>query len=311
MDDKLLQLYFEGRATEEQSRLITEWLDADAANMKHYQQLCRLYEIGFWHEEPETAVISLKGKFRWRSLLREAVKIAAVFILGFTLNYWLNQGVEGDISMQTVHVPAGQNAQLTLADGSKVWLNAGSTLNFPTRFVKEKRQVTLEGEGFFEVKANKEKPFIVSTSTYDIRALGTSFNVNAYKSSGIFETSLLTGKVEITDCAKKETVLLLPNNRVILESGKLKTLPIQDAEYFLWREGIISFNEPLSKVLKKLELYFDVKIKVNNKRVLQDVHLCVGKFRSRDGLEHILRVLQLTNRFSYEKDDEKNIVTIN
>ena len=279
--------------------------------MKHYQQLCRLYEIGFWHEEPETAVISLKGKFRWRSLLREAVKIAAVFILGFTLNYWLNQGVEGDISMQTVHVPAGQNAQLTLADGSKVWLNAGSTLNFPTRFVKEKRQVTLEGEGFFEVKANKEKPFIVSTSTYDIRALGTSFNVNAYKSSGIFETSLLTGKVEITDCAKKETVLLLPNNRVILESGKLKTLPIQDAEYFLWREGIISFNEPLSKVLKKLELYFDVKIKVNNKRVLQDVHLCVGKFRSRDGLEHILRVLQLTNRFSYEKDDEKNIVTIN
>lgn len=311
MDDKLLQLYFEGRTTEEQSRLITEWLDADAANMKHYQQLCRLYEIGFWHEEPETAVISLKGKFRWRSLLREAVKIAAVFILGFTLNYWLNQGVEGDISMQTVHVPAGQNAQLTLADGSKVWLNAGSTLNFPTRFVKEKRQVTLEGEGFFEVKANKEKPFIVSTSTYDIRALGTSFNVNAYKSSGIFETSLLTGKVEITDCAKKETVLLLPNNRVILESGKLKTLPIQDAEYFLWREGIISFNEPLSKVLKKLELYFDVKIKVNNKRVLQDVHLCVGKFRSRDGLEHILRVLQLTNRFSYEKDDEKNIVTIN
>lgn len=311
MDDKLLQLYFEGRTTEEQSRLITEWLDADVANMKHYQQLCRLYEIGFWHEEPETAVISLKGKFRWRSLLREAVKIAAVFILGFTLNYWLNQGVEGDISMQTVHVPAGQNAQLTLADGSKVWLNAGSTLNFPTRFVKEKRQVTLEGEGFFEVKANKEKPFIVSTSTYDIRALGTSFNVNAYKSSGIFETSLLTGKVEITDCAKKETVLLLPNNRVILESGKLKTLPIQDAEYFLWREGIISFNEPLSKVLKKLELYFDVKIKVNNKRVLQDVHLCVGKFRSRDGLEHILRVLQLTNRFSYEKDDEKNIVTIN
>ena len=311
MNDKLLQLYFEGRATEEQSRLITEWLDADAANMKHYQQLCRLYEIGFWHEEPETAVISLKGKFRWRSLLREAVKIAAVFILGFTLNYWLNQGVEGDISMQTVHVPAGQNAQLTLADGSKVWLNAGSTLNFPTRFVKEKRQVTLEGEGFFEVKANKEKPFIVSTSTYDVKALGTSFNVNAYKSSGIFETSLLTGKVEITDCAKKETVLLLPNNRVILESGKLKTLPIQDAEYFLWREGIISFNEPLSKVLKKLELYFDVKIKVNNKRVLQDVHLCVGKFRSRDGLEHILRVLQLTNRFSYEKDDEKNIVTIN
>ena len=84
MDDKLLQLYFEGRTTAEQSRLVTEWLDADAANMKHYQQLCRLYEIAFWHEKPETVTQSLKEKFRWRTILREAVKIAAVFILGFT-----------------------------------------------------------------------------------------------------------------------------------------------------------------------------------------------------------------------------------
>ncbi len=66
------------------------------------------------------------------------MKIAAVFILGFTLNYWFNPGTEEDIAMQTVHVPAGQNAQLTLADGSKVWLNAGSTLNFPTRFIEGK-----------------------------------------------------------------------------------------------------------------------------------------------------------------------------
>lgn len=92
MDDKLLQLYFEGRTTAEQSRLVTEWLDADAANMKHYQQLCRLYEIAFWHEKPETVTLSLKEKFRWRTILREAVKIAAVFILGFTLNYWFNPG---------------------------------------------------------------------------------------------------------------------------------------------------------------------------------------------------------------------------
>lgn len=310
MDDKLLQLYFEGRTTEEQSRLITEWLDADIANMKHYQQLCRLYEIGFWHEKPETATLSFKEKFRWRNIIREAVKIAAVFILGFTFNYWLNRGVEEDIAMQTVHVPAGQNAQLTLADGSKVWLNAGSTLNFPTRFIEEKRQVTLEGEGFFEVKANKEKPFIVSTSIYDIKALGTSFNVNAYKQSKEFETALLTGKVEISDRITDRVLSLTPNSRAVLRNNGLSVIPIESKDYYLWREGILYFDEPLTEVLDKLKLYFDVNIDVKNRSVLENKRHCTGKFRTRDGLDHILNVLQLTNHFTYKKDEEKNLIII-
>lgn len=309
MDDKLLQLYFEGRATNEQSRSITEWLDADEANMKYYQHLCRLYEINLWDEQPVTVSVS-RSKVKSRRFVLEFLKIAAVFVLGFLLNNRMNIP-DKDIFMQTVQVPAGQNAQVTLADGSKVWLNAGSTLHFPTRFPDKERLVNLEGEGFFEVQANKEKPFIVSTTSYTIKALGTTFNVNAYKKSKDFETSLLTGKVEVADHAGKQTILLSPNNRVVLEGNKLKTLPIQDSEYFLWREGIICFNEPLSEVLKKLELYFDVKIEVNNKRVLQNEQHCIGKFRSRDGLEHILEVLQLTSHFSYKKDDEKNLVTIN
>lgn len=309
MDDKLLQLYFEGRTTDEQSRSITEWLDADEANMKYYQHLCRLYEINLWDEQPVTVSVS-RSKVKSRRFVLEFLKIAAVFVLGFLLNNRMNIP-DKDIFMQTVQVPAGQNAQVTLADGSKVWLNAGSTLHFPTRFPGKERLVNLEGEGFFEVQANKEKPFIVSTTSYTIKALGTTFNVNAYKKSKDFETSLLTGKVEVAAHAGKQTILLSPNNRVVLEGNKLKTLPIQDSEYFLWREGIICFNEPLSEVLKKLELYFDVKIEVNNKRVLQNEQHCIGKFRSRDGLEHILEVLQLTSHFSYKKDDEKNLVTIN
>lgn len=309
MDDKLLQLYFEGRATDDQSRSITEWLDADEANMKYYQHLCRLYEINLWDEQPVTVSVS-RSKVKSRRFVLEFLKIAAVFVLGFLLNNRMNIP-DKDIFMQTVQVPAGQNAQVTLADGSKVWLNAGSTLHFPTRFPDKERLVNLEGEGFFEVQANKKKPFIVSTTSYTIKALGTTFNVNAYKKSKDFETSLLTGKVEVADHAGKQTIQLSPNNRVVLEGNKLKTLPIQDSEYFLWREGIICFNEPLSEVLKKLELYFDVKIEVNNKRVLQNEQHCIGKFRSRDGLEHILEVLQLTSHFSYKKDDEKNLVTIN
>lgn len=314
MDDKLLQLYFEGHTTDEQSRLITEWLDADEANMTHYQQLCRLYEISFWHEVPEVVTKLFPKKIKLKHIWRKVIEIAAIFILGFALHYWVRLpfvDAEEDIAIQTIHVPAGQNAQLILADGSRVWLNAGSTLNFPTRFAKGKREVSLSGEGFFEVKANKDKPFIVSTSNYDIKALGTSFNVRAYKQSKDFETALLTGKVEITDHATNLLLPLTPDNRAILTDNRLSVVPMQHIDYFLWRKGILYFDESLMEVLKKLELYFDVNIQVNNKSILQNKLHSTAKFRTRDGLYHILDVLQLTHHFTYKKDDEKNLIIIN
>lgn len=312
MDDKLLQLYFEGYTTGEQSRLITEWLEVSDVNMKHYQHLCRLYEISFWHEKTEPVALSLKRKPKWRSFLQEAMKVAVVFILGFALNHYLNpeMGKEKDTVMQTMHVPAGQNAQLTLADGSKVWLNAGSTLHFPDRFAEDKRQVTLEGEGFFELKTDEGKPFIVSTANYDIKALGTSFNVKAYKQSAKFETALLTGKVEISDHATNRILSLTPHNRAVLTTGGLSVVPILNTDYFLWRQGILYFDEPLMEVLKKLELYFDVSIQVDNKSVLQNKRHSTAKFRTRDGLYHILDVLQLTHHFAYKRYEEGNRVVI-
>jgi len=309
MDDKLLQLYFEGRTTEDQSREVTVWLNADKENMKHYQQLCRLFEICYWQERPKSEIGTIKQKTK-KNVWMEVVKIAAVFILGFGLNYFLNLNKEELVAMQTVHVPAGQNAWLTLADSSKVWLNAGSTLEFPNRFVNGERKVRLEGEGYFEVHANKEKPFIVSTKSYDITALGTAFNVIAYDKSDGFETALMRGKVEITDHETYRTLTLTPNNRAILVNNELRIVPIENENYFLWRKGIIYFDEPMENVLKKLELYFDVDIHVYNTAILKDQRHCTGKFRTRDGLDHILQVLQVTEHFTYKKDDEKNTIII-
>lgn len=311
MDDKLLQLYFEGNTTDEQSHLITAWIDESDAHLLYYQQLCRLYEISLWHESSDVAHCS-EPSFSWKKIVSGTLKIAAIFAFGFFLSYWTHLPQEETRPlMQTVYAPSGQNARLTLCDGSKVWLNAGSTLSFPTQFTDNKRTVILEGEAFFEVQSNKEKPFIVSTAGYTIKALGTSFNVNAYKQSCEFETALLTGQVEVSNLAKTQTIMLTPNNRVVLIDNKLKTFPIQDSSYFLWREGIVCFNESLADVLDKLELYFNVEIQIKNKRILQSKEHCTGKFRTRDGLDHILNVLQLTSHFSYTKDEDKNLIIIN
>ena len=141
--------------------------------------------------------------------------------------------------------------------------------------------------------------------------MGTSFNVNAYKQSKEFETALLTGKVEISDRIADHTISLTPNNRAVLMNNGLSVVPIESTDYFLWREGILYFDEPLTEVLDKLKLYFDVNIDVNNKSVLENKRHCTGKFRTRDGLDHILSVLQLTNHFIYKKDEEKNLIIIN
>ena len=108
--------------------------------------------------------------------------------------------------MQTVIVPAGQRAELLLADGTKVWLNSRSKLKFPDRFQKDARKVELDGEGYFEVTHQEEAPFTVHTSKYDVKVLGTEFNVKAYKDKEQFETSLLKGSVEVSNANKSQTI---------------------------------------------------------------------------------------------------------
>ena len=101
------------------------------------------------------------------------------------------------LAMQTITVPAGQRVNLDLPDGSNVWLNAGTTMQYPVSFMTDKREVILDGEAYFEVAHNEKSPFVVHTSTLDVEVLGTKFNVEAYSARKIFETSLMEGRVKV------------------------------------------------------------------------------------------------------------------
>ena len=211
--------------------------------------------------------------------------------------------------MQTIHVPAGQRTELILTDGTKVWLNSKSTFSFPNIFSEKNRNVSLDGEGYFDVTNNKKQPFIVSTLKYDIKVWGTQFNVIAYSASNIFETSLLKGSIELLNPGTDKGVLILPNERIFLNADHLVRAPISNYNHFLWKDGIISFdNESFPEMITKLELYFDLQIINKNKTILRNRY--TGKFRTKDGVEHILKVLQLSNRFRYKIDDKFNIITI-
>lgn len=311
MEQNLLQRYIMGDATESEKQSVTEWLEADERNMKEFMALRKLYDITLWQEE-ETKVVLQKDRNTKTLFLREFLKVAAVIAVVFSGTYfWMQSGQDKLVTaMQTIHVPAGQRVELYLADGTKVWLNAQTTFTFPTDFSSEVRNVKLDGEAFFEVARDESKPFIVETSKYDVRVLGTEFNVIAYQNSSNSETALLKGSVEITFSGTTNKVMLEPNTKIDWDNGKVKKSMIDKYDYFMWRDGLICFeNETMESMLKKLELYYDVKIIVNNKKILSNKY--TGKFRTKDGIEHVLKVLQLNNKFTYVKDDDKNVIAIN
>ena len=316
MDDELLIAYFKGEVSDEEAQQITEWIEAKIEHQRYYQQLCRLFEVSYWIEDiPEQTEVAFPKKTKalpWKHYVISFMNVAAIFVLGFALHFFLNWQKTTHHELQhQIHVPTGQHVEIMLADGSKVWLNSGSTLTFPSKFNGKKRMVELDGEGFFEVKSDKEHPFIVSTSKYQVKAVGTSFNIYDYQDSPQFEAALLNGKVEVTTNAKKSSVVILtPNQRAALCQGVLKVKPIENANNYLWRKGILYFNEPLLEVFDKLQEYYDIEFQIRNSSLTRKSPYCTGKFRAKDGLEHIIRVLKETNHFDYQIDYESKKIII-
>lgn len=209
---------------------------------------------------------------------------------------------------QELVVPAGQRAELTLPDGTKVWLNAGSKLSYPSFFEKE-RKVFLSGEGFFKVAKNEKVPFIVSTRTIDVKALGTQFNVFSYPTSDYTSVYLQEGKVKAYFPSSETEGVVLSPEQYLIQEGKQFKLSTMDPDDLLWREGIYTFKrQKMGSIIKKLELYYDVTIIVKDKEILDYEY--VGKFRQRDGVMEILRLIQRIHKFKINKDDDLNQIVL-
>lgn len=310
MDKEILQQYIEGKLDQQQKEEVARWLDADEKNMKEFQMLRGIYDTILWYEPEQKSFLFSAKRIR---LFREFLKIAAIFILAFGSFYFLvprnEKFIEPEVETLTVYVPEGQCAKIFLADGTKVWLNAKTSLSFPNRFAGGERRVELDGEAYFDVKKDTSRQFIVSCKDYRVKVLGTEFNIKAYRQNDYFETALMKGSVEIESALNHEKVLLTPKRYVYTKDGKLMLADLKNIDQFLWREGIIAFeNESVNSIFSKLELYYDVKIEVENTKILDFPY--TGKFRIKDGVEHVLKVLQLQHKFTYTKDSAVNTIVI-
>ncbi len=312
MDKEILYRFFEGQATLEEEIKIRDWMESSQENQKEFFRERKVFDAIFLlgHEEEMDTVV--KRSFYSKIPVREFLKIAAVIALTLSVTLFVQRKSEDNdhIVMNTISVPGGQRVNLTLSDGTNLWLNACSTMEYPAVFSKDKREITLDGEAYFEVAHNRDKPFIVHTKKCDIEVLGTKFNVEAYSNKEVFETSLMEGivKVFLVNNAT-HSLILTPNNRVYLKEGRLVIGKIEDFETYRWKEGLICFkNLSFPEIMLKLEKYFDIKIIVRNKQVLN--YVCTGKFRQADGVDYALRVLQKDVSFKYERDENNDVIYI-
>lgn len=180
------------------------------------------------------------------------------------LTYQKNNDAKFVVKPNILTVPRGGEYQLILSDGTRIWINAESSLRYPTMFVTDKREVFLEGEAFFEVAKDASHPFIVHTVHHSVEALGTSFNISAYPQSDIY-TTLSEGKVKVS--TEQNSVILTPDQQAIInfESNQIVTKEVSAYLYTSWAKGSYEFrNTTLQEITAQLSRWYDIDILFRN-----------------------------------------------
>ncbi|MFQ7712477.1 MAG: FecR family protein [Parabacteroides distasonis] len=309
----ILYKFFEGKASPKEQRLIGQWLDESE---KHKEVLVRermVFDAMIVSGGITDRQSVQSRKKRTRVVFMELLRVAAVILVMFLVGgyIYVRKMEEIRLANNIVTVPVGQRVNLQLPDGTSVWLNASSEIIYPAYFSGSTREIHLNGEAYFEVEHNASKPFIVHTETFDIKVLGTKFNVEAYKGMEGFTTALMEGSVEVTDRKNKDkSVRLYPAQKVAFRNGELCKSPIDNYDVYRWREGLICFKETrFADLMRQLEKNYGVRILIDNEAVKEKVFS--GKFRTTDGIDNALRLLQKEGHYTFEWDENKTTVCIN
>lgn len=321
--EEILLKYLLGELEEtEQKNLLRQIADNEELR-EAYIRMQNMYALSFLTTDFSQEMEGKKGYHdftqrlhtkKQKKLICSIIQYAAIFLLITTSTFFVTRALftqaNDEQELNTLYVPAGQRAQLTLHDGTQVWLNSQSTLIYPSKFSKNKREVSLEGEAYFNVAEDRKKPFVVSTQQLTMEVLGTEFNVDSYKKNGYTRIALVNGSIKVRETSKKgQSILLSPNQQITFSNNLMRHEKLSDPEHLLWRDGIYAFNNVrLIQIIEKLELYYDTQIEIEDPEIFNARY--TGKFRQRDGIDEILHILQKTQSFNILKDREKNIITL-
>ena len=277
--------YLEKNASPEEIQQLRTWIAQSKQHADYFQEIRNIWDITSGGD-PETidvkkALEKVKGRINlppvrkrnteaeeasWKKtrFITYFQRIAAILILPvlIALTVYISKSNQQKplIAFNEVVAPYGMVSNLTLPDGSKVWLNGGSSLKYPTVFAEKAREVQMSGEAYFEVHADKEHPFTVNTGTLKVTATGTAFNVSSLTKSKEETVTLIKGKVSVAN--DKIVKQLLPGQQLSYEKGtaEMKITDIDPFQYISWKDGILAFrDDSLEVIFRRLEQTYNVR----------------------------------------------------
>jgi len=316
--DVLITRYLTGEASQDEIIELQVWLVAAKDNLLYFQQLKNIWDNAEKYIDVNT-IDADKGfnlinkriglKFPAPNIWFYWKKIAAVLLIPLVIGNLLyfsfrsnNHLAKQEPVYNELFAAFGTRSALKLSDGTAVWLNSGSSIKYPDRFIGNNRTVFLKGEAYFEVESDIKKPFIVETSSLSVKATGTKFNVSGYYSDNEAEVTLVSGKVEVhtTDDNKNVKSSKLNINQHLLFNKVNGATSISDEDtykYFSWKDGKLVFrNEPLSQVVKKISQVFNIDIEIKGKEIQNYSYRATFEDES---LTEILKLLKISSPIDY------------
>ncbi|NWJ53484.1 MAG: FecR family protein, partial [Bacteroidetes bacterium] len=339
-------------ATEEECNTLEVWLCSNKENREEFEKIKSAFELTEYKiSDPQWEKSSLKSEILykiietqteeleerrpiWSRIIQFSSYAALILVLiGIPLYYLNIRSINGgNGNLTEVMAPMGSKTRLTLDDGTKVWLNAGSVLKYNRNYNKSNRDLYLEGEAFFDVTKNKSLPMLVNAGDIRLKVLGTAFNVKAYKEEGTIETTLVRGSVEVRQMSKEGNgvITLKPNQRAIFikhegrlllsEAEKIAPVANQGAneltnttlrmeqivvnpkaeveESISWKDGYIRVNqETLESLSMILARRYDVEIQFLDQRSKN--YFYTGKIKEAS-LEQVMEALKCASPIDYE-----------
>lgn len=335
MNKRLLIRNIVGAATESERKEVNEWISRNKQNESYYINLLNLIvsqDVSkegrqyFSDQEIKEKLIEVNDKIRDKKRISpprfyfaSAVAAAILLLLSVLLNIYQFGSKEEPVKISSVEITPktevintfyterGVKGKILLEDSTVVWLNSDSKIVYPEHFASDSRQVKFEGEGFFEVAKNTERPMVITTAKgMTVKVLGTKFHIKSYNNDDSEQATLFTGKIQLAKEVKgqsgrleQRTIEMIPNETVIFKRNGVELIShnTDTTKKVAWKRGELLFEEtPLSEVVKMLERWHGVVIVVSDNAVLR--HKFTGSFNS-ESLVQILELLKYTSPIDY------------
>lgn len=317
MTEERLAAYLRGELEAAEAAEIEAWYDASPANRK---MLGEVYYILYLNDrlraseevDVERSLRALKSRMHprrgivrrwvWRSAAAAAVVLLVAGAAVKTVS--LAERLERPV---VVYTDLGERSQVELPDGTKVWLNSSSRVEYRTPLFSRERRVTMTGEAYFEVEHDSASPFIVSSGGLDVKVLGTKFNIRNDNARHCVTTVLLEGAVAASVSGSEDYSVRLRPSQMLVFDTRTKYMQLHNCEAagnsIDWIEGHFRFEQnTFEEIVAELERYYNVKVRFMDDSLRKERFS--GDFHLEDGIYHIMSVLQLTYKFHYKVNSE-------